>query len=350
MTPKSPSKPPSSLPLHAEPVLGLPDWDDFRLLLTVAQLGSISRAARALGVSQPTVSRRIERLEGSIGGRLFDRAMTGAVLTPEGQRIVEELSVAHNAIQRAVRSAHAGPAQRDDVKLIMTDGLATYWLPRFLPYFFKSHPEIELRTFTTSESRSEQRGQAFDLSIHYIQPTDPNLVATRLGTLHFMPYASPQYLRDHGKPKDLADLAQHRLLDYVLYIIDKGTWMTRLPAIVGESRAQLFTNSSAALCESVRNHAGIALLPTYASVYEQGLVQLDLDLRFATPFWLCYTPEAIARPAVKIVVAFLKHIFDRRRMPWFADRYVPEAQFRPEPPEGVMANFAPRAASRPATP
>lgn len=328
--------------MHADPASELPDWDDFRLLLSVAQLGSISRAAQALGVSQPTVSRRIERLEQTIGSRLFDRTMTGAALTPEGQRIVEELSVAHNAIQRAIRSASVGPAHRDDVKLIMTDGLAIYWLPRFLPYLFKSHPEIELRAFTTSDSRGDQRGQSFDLSIHYIQPTDPNLVTTRLGTLHFLPYASAQYLREHGTPNDVTELAKHRLLDHLLYIIDKGTWMTRLPAVVGESRAQLFTNSSAALCESARNHAGIALLPSYISVYEQGLVPIDVDLRFATPFWLCYTQEAIERPSVKAVVAFLKHIFDKRRMPWFAERYVPSTTFRAPPPADLMANFAAR--------
>lgn len=320
---------------------GLPDWDDFRLLLAVAQLGSISRAAQALGVSQPTVSRRVERLEDTIGVRLLDRSTAGAVLTPEGQRIVEELNVAHSAIQRAVRSADKKGARLDDVKLIMTDGLATYWLPRFLPHLFRSHPEIELRTFTTSNSRGEQRGQNFDLSIHYIQPTDPNLVATRLGTLHFVPYASPDYLSEAGTPNKAAELSQHRLLDYILYIIDKGTWMTRLPAVVGDSRAQLFTNSSAALCESVRNHAGIALLPTYVSVYEQGLVPLEVDLRFATPFWLCYTQEAILRPSVKVVVAFLKHIFDRRRMPWFADTYIPASTFQPMPPGELMAKFSP---------
>ena len=226
---------------------GLPDWDDFRLLLAIAQLGSISRAAQALGVSQPTVSRRIERLEETLGTRLLDRSLTGAVLTPEGQHIIEELGVAHDAIERAVRSAKARSGRRDDVKLLMTDGLATYWLPRFLPHFFNKHPQVELRAFTTSETRGEQRGQNYDLTIHYVQPTDPNLIAIRLGSLHFVPYASADYLREHGTPKDLAELAKHRLLDYVLYIVDKGTWMTRLPAIIGESRAQLFTNSSAAL-------------------------------------------------------------------------------------------------------
>src|SRR5215469_14743481 len=174
---------------HTEVSEPLPDWDDFRLLLCVAQLGSISRAALALGVSQPTVSRRVERLEDAIGVRLLDRSTAGAVLTAEGQRIVEELNVAHNAIQRAVQSVSPSQARFDDVKLLTTDGLATYWLPRFLPFLFDAHPDLEFRIYTTSDSGAEQRGH-FDLSIHFIQPRDPNLIVSRLGTLHFVPYAS----------------------------------------------------------------------------------------------------------------------------------------------------------------
>ena len=77
---------------NEEPVPGgIPDWDDFRLLLSVVQLGSFSRAAAALGIQQPTVSRRIERLEETLGVRLLDRTSRGAALTPEGQRVVVEL-------------------------------------------------------------------------------------------------------------------------------------------------------------------------------------------------------------------------------------------------------------------
>jgi molybdate transport repressor ModE-like protein len=311
----------------------LPDWDDFRLLLAVVQFGSISRAAAALSLTQPTVSRRIERLEESMRLRLIDRSHSGAKLTAEGQRIVEELNIAHGAIQRAMRSAAA--TRMEDVKLLMTDGMATYWLPKFLPRFFETHPEIELRVYTSTEFGAEQRGH-FDLSIHYVQPTDPNLITVRLGSLHFMPYASAEYLLRLGEPESLADLGRHRLLDYVLYLIDKGTWMTRLPATLDEGRAQLFTNSSAVLCENVRSGAGIALLPTYISVYEKEIVPIDVDLRFETPFWLCYHKEAADKRAVRITIEFLKCIFDRRTMPWFAERFVIPTAFPLFRPEDVV--------------
>jgi len=327
----------------------IPDWDDFRLLLSVVQLGSFSRAAAALGIQQPTVSRRIERLEDTLGVRLMDRTSRGAVLTPEGQRVVAELNVAHNALLKVMQGAQAAESRLDDVKLLSTDRTATYWLARFLPYLFETQPDLEMRIFTTTDFEAEQRGH-FDLSIHYTQPTNPNLITTRLGTLHFIPYGSQSYFSKHGRPESTADLARHRLLDYILYIIDKGTWMTRLPAALGAGRAQFFTNSSAALCEAVRGGAGIALLPTYGSVFEKGLEPLEVGLRFETPFWVCYRQEASARRSVRIAVAFLKHVFNRRTMPWFGEDYLSPRDFPAVAPAQIMAGFSTSCASLAATP
>jgi DNA-binding transcriptional LysR family regulator len=314
----------------------LPDWDDLRYLLAVSQHGSLTRAANALGLTQPTVSRRIERLELSMGVRLIDRSHSGAALTVEGQRIVEELHIAHGAITRAVRAASTPTLRMQDVTLLMTDGLAAYWLPHFVPRLLERHPEIELRVYATSDAGSRQRGE-YDLSIHYIQPTEPNLVTTRLGTLHFLPYASPAYLARAGRPQTLGDLTRHRLLDYVLYLIDKGTWMTRLPALAGEARAQFFTNSSAALCEMVRGGAGIALLPTYVSVFESDLEPIEVDLRFETPFWLCYEQDALAKSGVRNAIQFFKQIFNRRTMPWFGEPFISPSQFRPTTAADILA-------------
>lgn len=325
---------------NEEPIPGgIPDWDDFRLLLSVVQLGSFSRAAAALGIQQPTVSRRIERLEETLGVRLMDRTSRGAALTPEGQRVVAELNVAHHALLKAVQGAQATEARLDDVKLLTTDGIAVYWLARFLPFLFETQPDLELRIFTTTDFEAERRGH-FDLSIHYTQPTNPNLITTRLGTLHFIPYGSQAYFAKHGRPESTADLARHRLLDYVLYIIDKGTWMTRLPAALGEGRAHFFTNSSAALAEAVRSGGGIALLPTYGSVFEKGLEPIEVGLRFETPFWICYKQELAARRSVRIAVAFLKQVFNRRTMPWFGEDYVSPHDFPSTTPAQIMAGFS----------
>ncbi len=318
--------------------MALPDWDDFRLLLTIVQTGSFSRAAVELGLTQPTVSRRMVRLEQSVGAQLVNRTNNGIALTAEGQRVVDELHVAHGAILRAVGRARSPAILLEEVKLLTSDGLATYWLPHFLPFLFEHHPEIELKAYTTTDPRSEN--QDLDLSIHFRHPGDSKITAIWLGALHFLPFASPGYIARFGRPRTSAELANHRLLDQMVYMVDKGTWAMRLPDSE-PARTAYFTNSSAALCEAIRKGAGIGLLPTYGLLFESGLVPVDVGIHYGTPFWLCFRPEALEKPPVRAVVNFLKHIFDAKTMPWFRETYVAPTSFPPTTPEQIMASYVP---------
>ena len=81
------------------------NWDDFRVFLAVVEIGSIHRAAEAVGLSQPTTSRRLKRLEEVLGVRLFDRDRAGSRLTHEGKRVYNEISSARFAMVRAARRA-----------------------------------------------------------------------------------------------------------------------------------------------------------------------------------------------------------------------------------------------------
>ena len=320
------------------PLIRMPDWDDFRLLMTVIKTGSFNRAAEALGLTQPTVSRRIATLEDAMGARIVDRSSAGATLTREGQLIFDELNIAHAALVRAINQVQSKKAHKEEVKLVVTDGLAAYWLTHFLPKLYELHPELELRIFTANDSTTERHGH-HDLSVHFLAPSDPDMIALRLGTLHFMPYASKAYLDTHGHPKSLGDFAQHRLLDYVLYLVDKGSWVTRLPNGMAQDGTQLFTNSSAVLGEAVRKGAGIALLPTYGSVFEEGVLPIDVGLQLETPFWLCYRQDAATKSSVRTLVQFLRHVFDRKTMPWFGERFVLPSRFPKQTVEGIMQSY-----------
>jgi molybdate transport repressor ModE-like protein len=315
----------------------IPDWDDFRVLMTVIKMGSFNRAADALGLTQPTVSRRIAALEKVIGTRIVDRSTTGAQLTLEGQRIFDELNVAHTALERVLNNT--AETQKDVVKLLITDGLAAYWLTHFLPMLYRLYPQLELRIFTANHSTAERHGQ-YDLSLHFILPTDPDTVAMRLGTLHFIPYGSARYIEERGRPSSLAEFAGHRLLDFMLYLVDAGSWITQIPDRASSDHIQLFTNSSVVLAESVRRGAGIALLPTYGSVFEEGFEPIETGLHFETPFWLCSRQDALDRKPVQIVQRFLRHVFDPKTMPWFADRYVHPREFQAASPRNIMDSFS----------
>jgi DNA-binding transcriptional LysR family regulator len=319
-----------------------PDWDDFRVLLTVVRMGSFKRAAEAMGTRQPTISRRVARLETLMGTRLVDRSNNGASLTPEGQRMLQELNIADAAIRRAFHHGRARERGTQEVTLVTTDGLATYWLSHFLDALFEMHPEISLKVVAANHTMSDRRG-GFDLAIHYVPDNDSDLVMARMGSLHFIPYASKKYLSREGTPRTLADLAQHRLTDVILYLIDKGSWFTRLPGDVGQDRTQLYSNSSAIVVESIRHGTGIGLLPTYGSVFERDFVPIEVNLHFETPFWLCYRRESLVKPAVQTMIRFMKHIFNPRAMPWFGSKYVSPTRFRETTAEELLAGYDPKA-------
>ncbi len=326
--------PRNALP-HAE--MGVPDWSDFRLLTAILRAGSLTKAARALGLSQATVSRQMDRLERNVGIPLLERSTSGVELTRHGIRLVEELRSVWDKFERAMVRVRSSTRVHETAKMVTTDGIATYWIPRFLSWL---GDDVELRLFTASEA-GQDKFEHFDLSIHYMQPNDPNAITTKLGMFHFMPYASPEYLARRGTPKCAADLAEHDLLDHSLYLIDKGTWQTRLPEGSDDVRISLFTNSSTVLVESVRQGLGICWLPTYGSVFERNLVPVDVGLHLATPIFLCYHRDSEDKPAVRAMIHFLKHIFDRRKMPWLHDEFVLPSQFPPLTVQDIMASYAP---------
>src|ERR1700733_11359419 len=144
-------------------------WDDFRIFLAVVQPGGWNRAALQLGLSQPTASRRLSRLEKRLGTRLFDRDRTGPRLTHHGRRILNDVSAAGYSLNRASRSANALQGRIEgDCRIVMGDGLATYWMTRFLGRFYEQHPNIELKMFVAQDSTAG-KNESFDVQIHYYE-------------------------------------------------------------------------------------------------------------------------------------------------------------------------------------
>ena len=316
------------------------DWDDFRVLLAVVRYKSFNRAADALGLTQPTVSRRIERLELGFKCQLVERTRNGAALTYEGQRVIEEVTQAHAAIARAMnRGQPSAKLANDPVKLSITDGIATYWFSHFLPHIFDQNPDLELQIHTNNAFLNDDR-KLLDMYVHFHTPADLENVSMRVGTLHFLPYAAPAYLQAFGTPQKLSDLNNHRLLDFSLYLVDKGSWATRLADLPGMEQTQLYTNSSPVLGEAIRKGVGIGLLPTYCSVFERDVVPLDIGIHYETPVWLSYRREAIRRWPVRQTVQIMRAMIDRKRMPWFGDKFVHPSEFTPFNPRDVIERLA----------
>lgn len=293
------------------------------MFLEVVQCGSFNRAAAGLKMTQPTVSRRLMRLEKAIGVRLFDRDRRGPRLTHEGQRIYNDANTAQALLNRAANRA-SRPAKRVDgeCKLLMGDGISSYWVTRFLGSFFDRYPGIELKLFGACDSAADKHDM-FDLHTHYYQPAEAGEVSVRLGTLHYIPFGSRKYFCKRDMPRSVKDLKDHRLLDLAVYLADIGT-LTSWSREETPLCTALFTNLSACLAEAVYHGAGIALLPTYIALTSDAFVPLEIDVHFQLPISIGYQPDAVKKWPVRTTLDYLRDlVFDRKNMPWFADSYIP---------------------------
>ncbi|HEY2071135.1 MAG TPA: LysR family transcriptional regulator [Rhizomicrobium sp.] len=296
------------------------DWDDFRVFTAIAREGSYTRAAAELHLTQSAVSRRVTRLEQALGARLFDRSARGAALTDEGVRLLNHAKGAELMLARAVESVRESVERVDgECKLIMGDGLGSYWMPPYLAPLLERNPAITLRLFTGQDLGNNQT-PPFDVQIHYTHPMADSRVAVRVATLHFMLFASSEYVLNFGMPKSLQDLRHHRVADSTFRLTEKGS----LANWAGlDQDAVVATNSSVVLCEAIKRGTVVGLLPTYLPVVEPRLIPVLPDMHFHAPVFLCFERETGTKPAVRATIDFLKeYAFDRQRMPWFFDHFV----------------------------
>lgn len=322
-------------------------WDDFRYFLAVAKTSSIKKAAAELQTTQSAVSKRLDRLERALNVRLFERGPAGAKITYQGQRILNHVMSAEAALSRAKDGAQTAASRiTGDCSIRLPDGVANYWIADFLAGFFARYPDIELKMMLESDELAERK-ELFDIHLHYIPPMDTEQIAKNLCTIHFIPFASRQYLETHSTPRSMEDLEQHRLIDQAQYLISKGTWAAQF-SDDALKYTSLFTNQSSFLARSVLMGAGIALMPTYMVIKDSEFVPLDVGMRIPLKLYASYRREQAQKSAVRTTLNFLRErVFDVKNMPWFDDRFLPpDLNWREMHRETVAHNNAPAAVQK----
>jgi DNA-binding transcriptional LysR family regulator len=190
------------------------DLTDLKAFARIAELGSISGAARALRMPKSSVSRALVRLEEAIGAVLIERStrhmrMTdaGLLLQRHARRILDDVGEAENAIGGLV--GHPQGDLRVSVPFTYAAGPLTQALPSFLAHF----PDV--RVLLTIDNRVvDLLGEDYDVAIRIGPLADSELIARRVATLHLWPCASPGYLERHPKIVKPADLANHTIIGH----------------------------------------------------------------------------------------------------------------------------------------
>jgi len=183
------------------------DWNQARAFLATAEEGSLSAAARALGLTQPTVSRQVAGLEEALGLTLFERTSRALLLTQAGTELLGHFrSMGHAADRISIAATGQSQTITGHVVISATDMMATHYLPSILSRLRTKAPELKIEIITSNQLSDLRRREA-DIAIRHARPQDENLIAKRLrdSTAHL--YASLSYIKEVGRPKQTSDLA-----------------------------------------------------------------------------------------------------------------------------------------------
>ena len=191
-----------------------PNWDELRTFVEVARDGSLSAAARRLGLTQPTVGRHIDALEAALGLTLFTRSPRGLTPTPAALALephVEAMAAAAAALARTASGEAA--ADRGTVRLTASEIIGSEVLPPILAAFHAAHPGIAVELALSNRTADLARRDA-DVAVRMVRPIQSGLVARRIGSSRIGLYAHRDYLARFGEPRSLTDLARHCFIGF----------------------------------------------------------------------------------------------------------------------------------------
>lgn len=298
------------------------DWNDVRVFLACAKLGSFRKAADQLGLNSSTVMRRIEAFEQRLGFALLNRLHEGVSPTPAGTAILDSAERMEGAFFDVLRKVPEVDAKNRGVaRVSITEGLGIYWVMPRLVGFTQQNPGLIVDLRCAMESADVLRMEA-DLAVQFVRPSAAELIVTKLGRLHVYPFAARSYIDRYGLPKDKADMVHHRLVQQAAPQIDMNAWGRLLGLENVESIVGIRSNASSAIFYAVERGAGIGALPTYACALNAAVVPVDIGVHLSLEIWLTYHPNVRKNKRVAVVIDWIKSIFDPHHYPWFRDEFI----------------------------
>lgn len=190
------------------------DWNRARAFLVTVEEGSLSAAARALGMTQPTLGRQVTALEEELGVALFERVGRGLTLTPNGLKLVDHVRAMGNAASQ-VSLAASGQSQiiEGNICISASEVHAAFLLPPIIEKLRKEQPGIVVEIIASNEV-SDLRLREADIAIRSFRPTQPELIAKKIKDSPVQLYATANYLKRINFPQSIDDLQQADFISF----------------------------------------------------------------------------------------------------------------------------------------
>jgi DNA-binding transcriptional LysR family regulator len=301
-------------------------WDDLRVFVVVARTLSFRKAATTLRTSSSTIARRMERLEESLGFRLFDRLPDGVALTAEGRSV-------YASAQQMERASLSLRAQLDQdvtvrglVRCSVTEGLGTLWVLPHIAQFSRTHPTTLIDLRCTMEVADVLRMEA-DVAVQLEKPDRLDVKAVKLGRLHIYPFVSRRYIETYGVPESREDFTRHRIVHQQGVQVEEQATQRALDMANIDGLVALRTNASFTHLCAVELGMGIGGLPTYIVAIGTDLIPLDVGILHQVDIWMTYHPDVRSIRRVDTFIDWLRTLFDPKLYPWFRDEFVHPRDF-----------------------
>jgi DNA-binding transcriptional LysR family regulator len=291
------------------------NWDDYRFFLAIAHAGSLTAAGRALGVSQPTVSRRLDDLESSLKVRLFDRTHRGYELTALGMELFEAVEQVEERLGEAGRKIY-GQDQNliGSLRVTCTEIFFNGYLAPAVWRFLSNHPGIHFSVKCTDSSLSLGRRDA-DLAVRFVRRPPEGLVGRRLSAVAYAVYGS----RDAKPAPSEITRGEWNWIGAVDDLHNRFLFADAFP----EGQFKHRVDTVEAMQSMTRSGLGVTVLPCYIGDRDEGLRRLQPDrlLDCGVDLWILHHPDIRNVYRVRLFADFIaetikedQDLFDGRRM------------------------------------
>jgi DNA-binding transcriptional LysR family regulator len=281
-------------PSHASTATVL-NWDDLRIMLAIAEHGTLSGAAARLHISHPTLSRRLRRIEQRLGTRLFERTPLSLRLTAAGEdmrQLALHLREDIAALERRIGGRDTGPG--GPIRLTAPDAVSEYLLPGILAELCREHAGLTIDLVVSNEVLSLAQRSA-DIALRVTDSPTESLRGRRVGTVAMAIYAA----RNLPVPETLGTFTGIPWVgfDAALACSGPGTWVAHN---IPESDIRFRANTLLGAAQAVRSGIGCGLLPCFVGGSIPDLVRIGVPLpALSLPLWLLFHPEMARLPRIR---------------------------------------------------
>ncbi len=282
-----------------------PNWEWYRSFLSVLEEGSLSAAARSLGLAQPTMGRHIESLEGALGLKLFTRSYDGFAPTEAALELrpyAATLAATAASLQR-VASSH-GDGVRGTVRITASEVMGVEVLPPILAQLRRAHPALCIELVLSNRVDDLLQREA-DIAVRMLRPAQEALVARRAGGIGLGLYAQRSYLKRFGTPKKMAELANHALIGFDQETDFLRRLRVRYP-ILERTNFAFRADSDLAQLAAIRAGYGIGICQSPLARRDARLVRvLDGALSLTLDTWIAMHEDLRDSPRCAVTFAAL---------------------------------------------